>query len=68
MSRKDCFKRELQATIFTAFWPPKSTVERISAGICFSQAECDALNRANLADVPEPRFPVRGIADYPGMF
>ena len=58
----------IASKVFSAFWPPKSTIERISAGICFSQAECDALNRANALNLPEPKFPVRDLSESMVMF
>lgn len=64
MSRVDYLRHELKATV----WLPKSTVERISAGLTLNEAELSALLRANAIDLPEPKFPVLGIEESQAFF
>jgi hypothetical protein len=65
MSRIGYLKRELQAT---ACWLPKSTLERISAGLTLNEAELNALLRANAVDLPEPKFPILGVEESQAFF
>ena len=65
MSRIDYLRHELKAT---AYWLPKNTLERISAGFTLSEAELSALLRANAVDLPEPKFPVLGIEQSQAFF
>jgi len=55
LNRKGWLAAELMPR-YRGSLPPYDTVERIVAGFCFDQFEQDARDRANMRDLPEPKF------------